>query len=72
MSEHTWKVEKGRLVLPSGNLMAASCHHRKGYACGGCYARLYVALDEVSKAPERAKDIIDALTRQMQAEVRDV
>lgn len=66
----TWTIHKGRLVLPSGNLMSASCKHRKAGACGGCYARLYQVLSLIEETPERAKALISEVTRVMKAEAR--
>lgn len=66
----TWTIFKGRLVLPSGNLMTASCKHRKAGACGACYARLYQVLMLIDEAPDRAKALISEVTQVMKAEAR--
>lgn len=50
MSAHfEWSVQDGKLVLPSGNTMQSSCHHRQGSACGGCYARAVGAMDRMAE-----------------------
>lgn len=44
-----WKVEDGRLDV-NNMWVRFGCHHRKGAdACGGCYARLAYALEEIQR-----------------------
>jgi hypothetical protein len=66
------KVIGGKFVLPSGNMMQASCHHRKAGACGGCYARFYVLIDDVEAVvladPAEALRLIVDLGTRMKAE----
>jgi hypothetical protein len=45
------KVERGSLISAKGDKMSASCHHRKSGACGGCYARFWLALKAIQEAP---------------------
>lgn len=52
--ETKWVVEDGHFILPSGNGMQATCHHRKGGACGGCYARMACVLDAIRDALKAA------------------
>ena len=46
----SWKVEDGKLELPSGMQMRAGCHHSRSAskACGGCYARAIKALEQIA------------------------
>lgn len=66
----TWKVERRGLVLPSGNLMTAACIHRKAGACGGCFARFYVLLDELAKSAD-PKALILQVEQVMKAEFKE-
>lgn len=62
-----WRVEKKRLVLPSGNTMTATCHHSRSGACGGCYARVFVAFREALEADD-PKSVLLAVQAAMRAE----
>lgn len=68
MSAWTWEVKPDGLVTPAGNRMKASCKHRKNGACGGCYARLYVLMEEIEKDPESAEYLVRAVSFRMRGE----
>lgn len=69
MSEK-WKVKARKFVLPSGNYMEAGCHHTEvaSAACGGCYARLMMVLEEIEADPTDAAEVIDELRHALRAE----
>lgn len=63
-------VKSGQFELPSGNLMRATCVHRKAPgACGGCYARFMWALDEIGSGRAQPKDLLVTIRRVMEMEV---
>jgi hypothetical protein len=66
---NAWRVIKGRLVLPSGNTMTASCKHRPSGSCGGCHARLYLLVEQARDAAD-PKALIDEVFRVMKLESR--
>jgi hypothetical protein len=45
------------------HLMEASCHHRAGGACGGCYARAVETLSAIAKddGNEKARTVLTEL-----------
>lgn len=52
-----WTVKGGVLLTDpadKSSALAISCPHRKQGACGGCYARLYLAMRLIKEAPEAA------------------
>jgi hypothetical protein len=68
MKAARWRVEDGRFILPSGDGMKAACHHQSRGACGGCYARLASALDEIQIHAEDAAEIVHTVHYAMMAE----
>jgi hypothetical protein len=72
--EKPWTVTPEGLVMPSGNRMKAGCHHRSGkeIACGGCYARLYLALTMIQAEEGDPFDIACAVFDAMKSESRRV
>lgn len=66
-----WRVNRQRkaFVTESGNLMRAGCHHSRGpTACGGCYARLQVLLDELEQHPSKASELVAQVRGAMKRE----
>lgn len=65
-----WLVEDGKFRLSGGTDMQAGCHHTNvaTRACGGCYARLSVALERIEKSPDEALSIVKAVQAAMRAE----
>lgn len=66
------EVMNGMLDTGS-NMMSASCHHSRVYACGGCYARLSNAIDtaiDLIDAGDKvsARDLLQRTITQRQAE----
>lgn len=52
----------GHQLPVGGNLMSAGCKHRaRPEACGGCHARLFMALHEVLEHPKDAVRIVEAV-----------
>lgn len=49
----TW-VKRGALHCDDGSI-SISCHHRKSGACGGCFARLYLALKGIEHGGDGRK-----------------
>jgi hypothetical protein len=73
MSARAWEVTGKGFVTEAGNLMRASCAHRSDMkACGGCYARLQVLLDEIERTPSDAARLIAEVTDAMKREVEAV
>lgn len=62
------KVVDGKFILPSGNGMTASCHHQRKGACGGCYARMAVLMDDIEADPLDAVHHIKRASAAMKAE----
>ncbi len=63
-----WTVQDGGFVT-SKHLVRMGCHHKKTVsACGGCYARLNAALKLIEMQPDRASEIVKAVTEAMKAE----
>jgi hypothetical protein len=52
---------------PTGH-MKVSCAHRASGACGGCYARFYLALKLMLEVPEAAAHIAKELDGALDAE----
>jgi hypothetical protein len=54
----------GKWMFDTGkHLMEASCHHRAGGACGGCYARAVETLSAIAKddGNEKARTVLTEL-----------
>lgn len=67
MSIREWKVVDKKFVRANGGTMEASCHHRRSGACGGCYARMAEALEEILVS-EDPKAVVKAVHDAMIAE----
>jgi hypothetical protein len=72
-----WEVRRGNFVQtkrqPDGSLkdignITVSCGHRKVGACGGCYARLYLAFELIRTTPEAVKQITEEVHGALEAE----
>ena len=75
MAEH--KPERWTVVPHKGfrdstkeksGYMTVSCAHRKTGACGGCYARMYIALRLMNEVPEAAAHIAKEVDAALEAE----
>ena len=53
---------------PKGAYMSISCGHRAQGACGGCYARMYLALRLMNEVPEAAAHIAKEVDAALEAE----
>lgn len=62
-----WRVAGGKFDTELGHWMTASCHRQRKGACGGCYARLSVALDQALEE-EDPKALIREVHAAMKAE----
>lgn len=69
MSHTQWKVSGGKLQLADFQ-MEAGCHHTDTArrACGGCYARLNRALEQIQAEPEKAVEICRSVFAAMKLE----
>lgn len=75
-----WEVRQGALITDTHGKISCTCPHRKVGACGGCYARLYIAMRLIEATPEAAaiivKEILEAenaeqAARMLRGEARD-
>lgn len=55
--EPTWKVDQFGFVDYGPNRAKFGCHHTttSGRACGGCYARLGIAMDQIDLLLQEGK-----------------
>jgi hypothetical protein len=61
-------VERGALRDNKGGSISVSCRHRKAGACGGCYARMYLALKGIEAGAKEAKAVAESVFAAMRAE----
>lgn len=64
-----WHLKDGALPVGS-SAMKAGCPHKPGglSACGGCYARLHLALEMIHENPGYATEICAAVFEAMTAD----
>lgn len=59
-----WEVRHGSLITDTHGKISITCPHRAKGACGGCFARLYIAIQLIEATPEAAriivKEVLDA------------